>query len=376
MRADLRWEAMAPDTLPKSSALEICGHRLQPDAPGFADALAAAFGSHRRPRCLCRPEGVEMYVARLGDGYIAKRMPDTGSSHMPNCPSFGPPAELFGLRDAANSILEDPVSGITTLKLGFSLSKRPQRSREPLPGTTAVDAEPATKSGRLSLRSLLHYLWDEAELTRWHPGFAGRRNWATVRRHLLQAADQKLVGAIPLANRLYVPEPWTADQRDAINDRRASTWASASLSPSSRQQLLLLIGEVKAIAPARQGHRALVKQVPDLGFAMDDRTYGGLARHFHRELALWSASDVIRMVMIATFGLGQAGAPRLEALCLMAVTREWLPVETLQEQQLVERLVHGQRSFSKLLRYDRRRDERMASVLLTEPLKPAELRFA
>ena len=46
---------------------------------------------------MCLVEGVEMYVARLGDGYIVKRMPDTGSHHAPDCPSYEPPAEFSGL---------------------------------------------------------------------------------------------------------------------------------------------------------------------------------------------------------------------------------------------------------------------------------------
>lgn len=59
-------------------------------APGFADAIAEAYTNHQRPRCLCRPagEGIEMYVARLMNGYVVKRMPNTGSQHAGGCPEF------------------------------------------------------------------------------------------------------------------------------------------------------------------------------------------------------------------------------------------------------------------------------------------------
>jgi hypothetical protein len=127
-----------------------------------------------------------MYVARLGEGYIVKRMPDTGSHHAPDCPSYEPPAEFSGLGQVLGSaITEDPATGETTLKLDFPLTKMPGRSTIP---PTGGEGDSVSSTGtKLSLRGLLHYLWDQAELTRWHPGFAGKRTWATVRRHLLQA---------------------------------------------------------------------------------------------------------------------------------------------------------------------------------------------
>ena len=50
----------------------------------------------------------------------------------------------------------------------------------------------------------------------------------------------------------------------------------------------------------------------------------------------------------------------------MPVTAQWLPVENAFERQLVDRLVLDGRSFVKALRYDLRRDRRMASVVLTD----------
>ncbi len=105
---------------------------------GFAEAIAAAHAAHQRPRCLCLVEGVEMYVARLAgtsDGFIVKRMPDTGSHHAPDCPSYEPPAESSGLGQVLGSaISEDPATGETTLKLDFPLSKMAGRSTMPAAG--------------------------------------------------------------------------------------------------------------------------------------------------------------------------------------------------------------------------------------------------
>jgi len=316
-----------------------------------------------------------MYVARLGDGYVVKRMPDTGSRHAPECTSFEPPAELTGLRHLlGRAIKEDPSTGMVSLKLGFSLSKRPARTTAAWPRSPSSTASSAV--ARLSLRGLLHYLWDQAELTRWHPGFEGRRSWGTVRRQLLLCAEQMFTCGESLATKLYVPEPFFVEQRDAIIARRRDMWACAGGRDANRRQLLLLIAEVKELAPARHGHKVVIKHVPDVGFAIDDSLYHQLAQRFEQELELWSASDSIRMLMIATLMISEAGLPHIDELSLMTATAQWLPVETTQEQQLLEGLVRKQRAFLKLLRYDLRPDKKLASLVLTDRGAPVPLLFA
>jgi hypothetical protein len=363
---------MAQGIAAPSAVYEIGGRRFEAGSRGFADAVADAHAAHQRPYCMCRVGGIEMYVARLGEGYIVKRMPDTGSHHAPDCPSYEPPAEFSGLGQVLGSaITEDPVTGETTLKLDFPLTKMPGRSQVPPAGG---ESDSVTSNGtKLSLRGLLHYLWDQAELTRWHPGFAGKRTWATVRRHLLQAADHKLARGDVLRARLYVPEPFCIDERDAINARRMAQWQHAVAAPGKAQHLMLLICEVKEIVPARYGFKAIVKHMPDLAFAIDEQLYRRLGRRFEPELALWGASDEIHMVMIATFGVSGVGIPAILELSLMPVTIQWLPVEDCFEQRLVERLVTEGRSFVKGMRYNLSSESALSSATLMDCESPTPL---
>ncbi len=348
-----------------AAVYEISGRRFEIGSRGFADAVADAHAAHQRPRCMCLVEGVEMYVARLGDGYIVKRMPDTGSHHAPDCPSYEPPAEFSGLGQVLGSaITEDPATGETTLKLDFPLTKMPGRSTIP---PTGGEGDSVSSTGtKLSLRGLLHYLWDQAELTRWHPGFASKRTWATVRRHLIQAAELKLTRGEALRTRLYVPEPFSLEERDAINVRRLTQWQTAVSAPGKAQHLMLLICEVKEIVPARYGFKAIVKHMPDQAFAIDEHLYRRLGRRFEAELALWGASDDIHMAMIATFGVSSAGVPAIHELCLMPVTRQWLPIGDAFDKQLVETLVREKRSFVKGLNYNLARRTRVGKAVLTD----------
>ena len=360
-----------------SAVYEIGGRRFEIGMRGFAEAIAEAHATHQRPRCMCLPDGVEMYVARLAGsngGYIVKRMPDTGSDHAPGCPSYGPPAEFSGLGQVLGSaITEDPATGETTLKLDFPLAKMPGRSTVPPPG--GEGASVSSSGTKLSLRGLLHYLWDQAELTRWHPGFAGKRTWATVRRHLLQAAEHKLARGDALRARLYVPEPFSIEERDAINSRRLAQWQHTVAAPGKAQHLMLLIGEVKEIVPARYGFKAIVKHMPDQAFAIDEQLYRRLGRRFEPELALWGASDDIHMVMIATFGVSSAGVPAIHELCLMPATRQLLPVVDWFEKQLLDKLVAEHCAFVKGLHYNPGKDNSIASVALTDCEGPAPMLF-
>lgn len=362
------------DASASSFAYLIGGKRLTTDSPSFAEAIAAAHVEHHRPRCLCLLDGIEMYVARLGDGFIVKRMPNTGSHHAPDCPSYEPPPESSGLGQVLGSaITEDPTTGETTLKLDFSMSKVAGRSAMP---TAGGDSDSVPSSGtKLSLRGLLHYLWDQAGLTRWQPGFAGKRTWSTVHKHLLLAAEDKIVRGDSLRSRLYIPEVFLVDQRDAINTRRMARWSQAVAAPGKAQHLMLLIAEVKEMVPARYGFKAVVKHMPDQAFALDEQLYRRLGRRFEAELALWGAADDIHMVMIATFSVAAAGIPMIVELSLMPVTRHWLPVEGGFEKQLIERLVADGRCFVKGLRYNLGAGTALASATLTDCEGSAPLLF-
>lgn len=344
----------------------IHGQRLGPEDSNFQEALAAAHASRHRPLCLCRPAGLEMYVARVGGSFVLKRMPDTGGDHAPQCASYEPPPELSGLGELkGTAIVEDPTAGVTSLKLDFALLKGASRSITPAAGDGGDSV--ASDGSRLTMRGLLHYLWDQGELTRWQPSFAGRRSWAVVRKQLLMAAHGKVARSRPLQDQLYVPEPFTVERRDEINARRLARWSCAVGDRPRTRSLLLLVGEVKEIVPARFGYKAVIKHLPDQVFMLDESIFRRMSRRFEPELSWWGASEDLHIVMMATFGVvGGSLVPTIDELTLMTVNSHWLPVTDPFEQQLVDRLVREGRSFVKALRYNLAADRQIASVVLTD----------
>jgi len=335
------------------AAYAIGNQRWARNAPGFVEAIAKAYQNHLRPRCLCQPggPGVDMYVARILNGYAVKRMPNTGCQHATNCPSFEPPTEFSGIGPlVGTAIVENPVTGMTTLKLDFPMSKLPGRAAQP-PSARASNSVVAN-GHRLGLRALLHYLWDQGELTHWKPGFAGRRTWGTVRKHLLQASENKFVHGHALLGSLYIPEVFSATRRQEIDASRLMQWANCMPHPGQPQRLLLMIAEVKEITPARVGHRMIIKHLPDLPLWLSDLLSRRIYIRFERELMQWSMNDSLRLIIITTLSLNEDRSPTIHELSLMIATSEWLPIDDEYEKHLVYHLVIKGRSFIKSLRYD------------------------
>ncbi|MBE0703105.1 MAG: DUF1173 domain-containing protein [Afipia sp.] len=341
-------------------------------APDLQAALLSAYANRVRPLCLCSEAGCPMYIARIGDLYLIKRMPLSGGEHDPSCDSYESPHQLSGLGALMGSAIQlDAQTGMAALKLDFSLSKTGSRaaSSPVAQSSTSATGDPR----RMSLRGLLHYLWHEAELTVWTSRWAGKRHWWNVRWHLLEAAGQMTVRGGPLADILFVPEPFRAENKEAIEQRRNAILAAALPPKSGPRKLLVLVGEVKEIAPARSGQKLVIKHLPGFPFMIDDILHRRLQARFEKELSLWEADPGSHLMAIATFGLNSAGLAIIEEIALMVVSENWIPYETISEKRLVDTLARLREKSVKGLRYDLPPDQPIANVLLQNRKDPVAL---
>lgn len=350
---------------------ELYGHRItHTNHPDVQQLLAAAHTDRVRPLCMCRPDGVAMYVAKIGpDKYVIKRMPDSGLAHTHRCASYLPPEELSGLGQVLGSaITEEADSGLTAIKLGFRMSKA-ERAAPAAAGGGGVADSVAADPNRLTLRAVLHYLWQEADLATWSPGMAGKRNWRIVSWYLRQAARGKFTKGKPLATKLYVPEPFNLEKKTEIAARRLSAWAPMQQHGSS-QQFMMLIGELKAIDAARFGHKLVIKHLPDAPLMVDDTLLKRLYKRFGDELELWQSDDEGHLMVIATFSVGRAGLATAEEISLVMTDRHWLPYESLADKLLLDTALDSHRRFTKSLRYNLAPDKPMASLVFTDTETP------
>ncbi|MDK4741357.1 DUF1173 domain-containing protein [Rhizobium sp. CNPSo 3464] len=343
----------------------INGEVSSDDADDFQHLLTLAYRDKARPLCLCKDEGVPMYVAKIGDQLVIKRMPLTGADHDAACPSYEPPYELSGLGPLMGGAIKlDPAAGTAALKLDFSLSKRHSS------GAGAVGSETADSvkndSKKLSLRGLLHFLWHESGLTEWTAHFAGKRHWWQVYHHLQEAARTMSVRQQSLAERLFVPEPFRAEEKAAIEQRRAQALSPLFHASTGPKTLMLLVGEVKEFSSARNGQLVIIKHMPGFRLYLEEPAWRRLQRRFDTELTLWGSNETSHLIAIATIAGSPSGVVTINEIALMTVTEQWLPIENAYEERLLDRLTRMREKMVKGLRFELLRTQPLANVILPE----------
>ena len=342
----------------------IKGRVLSMDDPHLQQALADVRESPERPRCLCVPGGAEMYVARHRQ-FVVKRMPDTGSQHHPSCPSYEPELPQSGLGELVGDAVLESEPGRIELRVDFPWTRSAGR------GVPRGEAQEVSEVGaprrRMSLRALMHFLFERAGFNRWSPAMEGKRNQGVLHKYLLEAAEGVSVKGLPLAERLYVPEPFSeATKHDAAQRRREKL---AVLRPhAGHSPLAIVIGELKASEATALGRRVWVKHMPDAPLLTASKTWERIERVF---APLFDARDAdtgykIRLMLVALIRARREHTYEIDAASLMLASEHWIPVDGVHELPLVHALVAQHRRFVKPLRYDAKSAAGFANALLLD----------
>lgn len=346
---------------------KIAGHEVtDADEARLQRALKYAYENKERPVCSCRSKGIEMYVAKIGEKYAIKRMPNTGADHWPGCVSYEPPPANSGLGEVmGTAIVDDPNKGTTTLKLAFSLSKNSEGKAPP--ATDSESDSVKTDGSKLTMRGMLHYIWKESGLHRWQPDMPIRLTWPVIREKLLLAAGNKISKGKNVLEYLFIPEPWSVERKDEIANRRLGTFVKASTASKGVRRLMIAIAEVKSFGTARYGFQIQFKQA-DCVFMMNEDIHRRMNKRFAREIDIWNADTEkkVHLMAIATFSVGPTNIPSIEEIALMVTHPTWIPVDTAADYALVSKLCDARRSFEKGLRYNLGPSKPLACVTLID----------
>nr|WP_174822607.1 DUF1173 family protein [Ruegeria atlantica] len=336
--------------------------------------LARAHRTGVRVQCCCRSPHPEMYIAAVCGRFVVKRMPGTGPDHTPDCASFLPPEELSGLAQVqGTAVSENPEDGSTSLRLGFPLKKI--RTSRPAPEATGKKpAEAAAPPRKLTITSLLNYLWHEAGLDRWYPAMEGKRWWGVVQHALIRAAAGKEAKGHNLSHILYVPDPFKPEHKARNAERRTALFRRLKPATAGRALPLgLVIAEYKGHEATPFGAKAFLKHMPDCAFFMDK----DLARRFEAvfEDKLLTAQHIegCHPIVIASFSVAKAGYPVLHEIGMMLVTANWLPFDHPRELDLLSALTGQRRAFIKSQRFNLDTNAPVASAVLTDTSEPVAL---
>jgi hypothetical protein len=353
------------------SQLIIDGVEISTDSPALQSVLARAYQAKTRPLCACKPGGVNMYISKVAGQYLVKRMPDSGPDHEVMCESYDPPPELSGYGEVLGSaIKEDAETGITTLRFDFALQKTGSR---PPPTSSETEHDSAkADSTKLTIRALLHYLWDQGRLTHWRPQWAGRRSWGTVYKQMQVALQGKQAKGGALSANVYIPAPFSPERRDSLVAERELV-LSRLRSSGTERKLGILIGEVKSIETARFGFKLVIKQAPDFYFLVAEDLMRRIKKRFENEVALWGGVDGTHLMSVATFGVASTGLATIEEIAFMVTDEHWIPFGDLNEKMLIDRLNEQRRSYIKSLRYNMKKNKPLAVLELVDTDPPTAL---
>ncbi|MGF6095729.1 DUF1173 family protein [Pseudomonas sp. 18175] len=327
------------------------GHIFEADDPRLQTYLAQLHGTAERPRCLCVPGGVEMYIAHYRQ-YQIKRMPDTGQLHHPGCAAYAPEAAASGLGALLGEAVREDVPGQVELRVDFPWARLGGRSVVHGPAQEEPGEVQAT-ARRMSLRAVTHFLFERAGFNRWSPAMAGKRSQRVIHHYLMAAARDIRVKGVSLSERLYVPEQFTLEHKADIAQRRRQQLAL--LNPVGEERpLALILGELKGCEPGGQGHKLWIKHMPEVPLLLNDATWRRLQ---HSYAALFEARDAdsdipLRLIVTALVYAKRESTYAVEAASLMLTTAEWIAVEGLHDAMLVHALIEQRRRFIKPLRYD------------------------
>lgn len=349
---------------PDSQRFSILGRIIGIDDADLQEALAAVYDTQERPRCLCQPDGIEMYVAKHRE-FVIKRMPDSGSTHHPSCPSYEPEYQHSGLGELVGEAVLEPEPGHIELRVDFPWMRRLGHG---VPGSEPQEVlEVSVPRKRMSLRALLHYLFERAGFNRWAPAMVGKRNQGVLRKYLLEAAEDIMVKGVSLSARLYVPEPFNENTKAEAARRRREKLAV--LRPyEGHIPLALVIGEYKTCEATAQGYRVWVKHMPDAPLLIERKAWARIERVF---APLFEACDAdtghrVRLVVAALIRARREFTYEIDAMSLMLASEHWIPVEGVHELPLIDALVNQQRRFIKPLRYDAKSAAPFPNALLLD----------
>lgn len=317
----------------------------------FQNELLLARKKFGNALCCCQPRPLPLVIRERGKKLFLAAWPEQSAQHALGCPFYSEP-RLEGSAQAAGAVQYE--GDVTKIHLHHPI-RQPNRT---IFAAQAVGDAKASKFSRLHLWGLLHYIWDEAGLNRWHPGW--HRDWGFVRHAIRRAAQSTIVDGAPLLQSLYVPPVWVQAKKQEVVEQ----WNKfvAPLMHSHRRSAEVasgfVIGSVRLMVPHVAGYK-LALHHHAIPFMVDERMSKILSQYSRRGWAALKQLDSPvngdhRPYVIAALRVESTstGVMHVVEAVLMRVTPRYIPVNSSFEDKVARLLVEQDRQFVRPLHYD------------------------
>jgi Protein of unknown function (DUF1173) len=306
----------------------------------------------RYPLCLCRTPGLPLYIARRSRLYLA-RIPNSGPSHSPSCPSYEPDPSQCGWSIYSPRALSDCGEGRIAIKLGVPLAIRGEGAG------AAPTASPVAGSDRpfretIDLTGLLHLLWERSEFNRWTPRMRNRRHYRQVHKYLLESAEAVHVRRHALTRHLYVPEPYAPEKALEIEARRQRAFRELGQTAGGMPMRILVFGRVRSIVDSGHGPGIRLAHLPN-EFVITAAREKLSKLHQATQFAWLDARAIhpeFQVLVLLTMQRAHDGQWQVDELAGMVTTEEFMPTFSIEDALVCKRLIAEDRRFYKPLPYD------------------------
>ena len=200
----------------------------------------------------------EMYVARHRQ-FVVKRMPDSGSVAPSGCPSYEPEVQQSGLGELVGEAVLESEPGRVELRVDFPWTRVIGRG---VPrGEPQEVAEIGVPRRQMTLRALMHFLFERAGFKPLEPGDGEQTQPGRAAQVPAGGGRGDHGQGVPLAERLYVPEPFSENSKADAAQRGARNWPCCA--QDGQTPLAIVIGEFKASEATSQGCQVWIRHMPD-----------------------------------------------------------------------------------------------------------------
>lgn len=197
----------------------------------------------------------------------------------------------------------------------------------------------------------------------------GKRNQGVLCKYLNEAAGEITTKGMRLSERLYVPEPFSEAAKIRNAERRRQKLAFLqSRADGTHFDMALVVGEFKGSEATASGRRIFVKHMPDAPLLVDVKAWTRMERVYGRLFEARDADTIHkpRVVMCALIYAKREHTYQIDTASFMLATEQWIPLNGIDEIDLIHALIEQGRRFVKPLQYDAKSAAAFPNALLLD----------
>lgn len=320
---------------------------LREHATDYAGLFARARAEVGHGQCLCQTPALRLVIrcSRAGRYHLAG-WPGEGELHDPSCSFHKLTLELTGRDAYSTEAIREGDDGVA-IRFSAALARK---LSTPEPAKAATEQRDGRARRTVGLLGLLHWLWEEAQLTAWHPRWR-RRTWWVCHARLSEQIAGCSINHEELTEALYVVPPF----REEYARRNTAAFETFRIARLKRrgdtQRRGLILGEIRDVKPTPYGVRYSLAHHRGALFAttaLDER----LRRSYRPAFSAAADEHGARRIGLFLVELSPKGNVRVLDMAAMLVSKIYIPADSSHEVVMANALTDAGRAYVKPVRYD------------------------